>query len=168
MQRKYKDKPPRLDVIFQRFDLPVYFVTFNTNGRNPILASDGIHRAFQTYCHRALDFEISVGRYVIMPDHIHLFIGIGNRSKVSLSRWVQGLKRHLHLALLELGHEPIMRANQKLKSFWQPGFHDHLLRNDESYASKWEYVRQNPIRAGFVANPEGWPFQGEVTLIDRI
>ena len=34
-----------------------------------------------------------------------------------------------------------------------------LLRSDESLSDKWEYLRQNPVRAGLVANPEDWPFQ---------
>ena len=31
---------------------------------------------------------------------------------------------------------------------WQKSFIDHILRSDESYGNKWEYVRQNPERAG--------------------
>ena len=30
------------------------------------------------------------------------------------------------------------------------GFFDHLIRHSESYSEKWEYVRQNPVRAGLV------------------
>ena len=44
---------------------------------------------------------------------------------------------------------------------------DHVLRNDESYAQKWEYVRENPVRAGLVAEWHEWPYQGEIALIDR-
>jgi hypothetical protein len=51
---------------------------------------------------------------------------------------------------------------------WQPGFFDHLLRNDESYARKWEYVRENPVRAGLVAERDQWPHQGEIVVIDRV
>ena len=53
------------------------------------------------------------------------------------------------------------------KFLWQPGFFDHVLRNDESYARKWEYVRDNPVRAGLVAEWREWSYQGEVVLIDR-
>jgi len=38
---------------------------------------------------------------------------------------------------------------------------DHVLRGDESYGGKWEYVRENPVRAGLVATWEKWPFRGE-------
>jgi len=41
------------------------------------------------------------------------------------------------------------------------------LRNDESYTEKWSYVRENPLRAGFVKSAEDWPYQGEIALIDR-
>ncbi len=45
---------------------------------------------------------------------------------------------------------------------WQAEFFDHLLRSQESYGQKWEYVRQNPLRAGLVQNPEDWLWQGEI------
>ncbi len=51
---------------------------------------------------------------------------------------------------------------------WQPGFFDHLLRNDESYGEKWNYVRDNPVRAGLVKLAEDWPYAGEIVSIDRV
>jgi len=84
------------------------------------------------------EFNVAVGRYVIMPDHLHFFVR-GDQSFV-LGNWGKGLKR----AILEAF------PGQSKASFWQPGFFDHLLRNDESYAQKWAYVRQNPVRAGLV------------------
>jgi REP element-mobilizing transposase RayT len=52
-------------------------------------------------------------------------------------------------------------------AFWQPGFFDHILRTDESYGEKWNYVRENPVRAGLVRTAEEWPYQGEIVVIDR-
>ena len=40
------------------------------------------------------------------------------------------------------------------KPHWQEGFFDHVLRSEESYAEKWEYVRLNPVRAGLCQRPE--------------
>ena len=51
---------------------------------------------------------------------------------------------------------------------WQRGFFDHLLRSAESYGQKWNYVRENPVRAGLVAQPEDWPYAGEIIRIDRV
>jgi putative transposase len=162
-----KGKPPRLEPIFQRFDAPVYFVTFNTHGRQRILASAAVHDAFGDYCRRATEFRIGVGRYVIMPDHVHLFVCFGAGCDGTLSDWIKGLKRQLDLSLATSGAQRIRLEGQKLVSFWQPGFHDHLLRSDESYSGKWDYVFQNPVRAGLVSRAEEWPYSGEIVRIDR-
>ena len=43
----------------------------------------------------------------------------------------------------------------------------HVLRSDESYSQKWNYVRENPVRAGLVKSAADWPYQGEIVYIDR-
>ena len=45
---------------------------------------------------------------------------------------------------------------------WQKGFFDHVMRSGELYSEKWNYVRDNPVRAGLVAEADAWPFQGEI------
>ncbi|MFL6542011.1 MAG: REP-associated tyrosine transposase [Chthoniobacterales bacterium] len=168
MIRKIKGKPPRLELIFQRFDAPVYFVTFNTHRRAAILANACLHAAFVAYCTRAENFRIGVGRYVIMPDHIHLFVCLGPGCELTLSEWIRALKRYLDRTLSQQNRTLPKILSQKLASFWQPGFHDHLLRSDESYAQKWGYVFENPVRAGLVSSAEDWPFAGEIVRIDRV
>ena len=44
----------------------------------------------------------------------------------------------------------------------QEEFFDHLLRSRESYAEKWDYVRENPTRAGLLMKADDWPWQGEI------
>jgi REP element-mobilizing transposase RayT len=65
------------------------------------------------------DFNVALGRYVIMPDHLHLFVR-GDQSFV-LPTWVKGLKRAILKGC----------STKSQASFWQPGFFDHLLRSDE-------------------------------------
>ena len=83
---------------------------------------------------------------------MHLFVR-GDHSFV-LSTWISGLKRAVSVAV----------AKQRL---WQPGFFDHLLRSSESYAEKWNYVRENLVRAGLVDDAANWPYHGEIVVIDR-
>ncbi len=150
-----RGKPRRLREIFQSYDVPLYFVTFCTMDRVPCLASQEIHEAFLAYADRALAHGVAVGKYVIMPDHVHLFVRMGGAC--SLGEWVKGLKRCMEAAY-----------SGPAKRIWQPGFFDHLLRHDESYAQKWAYVVQNPIRKGLATSVDGWPFQGSVCSIDRV
>lgn len=146
------DTPRRLDQIFAIYDPPLYFVTFNTDKRRKLLANTEVNGGFVEFAHNAERREICVGRYVIMPDHIHLFV----RGSVdfSLAQWIRALKRTLSKAILAA---PL---------HWQQGFFDHLIRHSESYSEKWEYVRQNPSRAGLVANASEWPWQGEIAGLE--
>lgn len=166
MDRKIKNTPPRLPQVFQSYDPPLFLVTFNTLLRRPLLNCDRVHQAFREYSERGLSFHVTTGRYVLMPDHAHVFVRIGR--EMSLRRWESGLKRCLGNVLISNGHKPAMIPGSKLTSFWQPGFFDHLLRHNESYAQKWDYVWHNPVRAGLVSRPEQWPFQGEIHVIDRV
>jgi hypothetical protein len=51
---------------------------------------------------------------------------------------------------------------------WQQGFFDHLIRQSESYRAKWEYVSQNPMRAGLVPTADEWPWQGEIVQLAAV
>jgi putative transposase len=154
MPTEYPRRPPRLRTVFQN-QRPFYFVTFNTYKRRSILASDNIHQKWLEFTSCSPEHDAWVGRYVIMPDHVHLFVWIGER--MTLEKWIPSLKAVLGKELLRLGHD---------KPHWQEGFFDHLLRSDESYGEKWEYVRHNPVRKGLCASPEDWPYQGELTQIE--
>jgi len=165
---KRKGKPPRLERIFQKYDAPLFFVTLNTHTRPHLLASPQIHSAFVDYWRLGAEHSIVVGRYVLMPDHVHLFVRFGAAGQITLSTWIKGLKRHLDRSLSAAGHEPLEIPGQKFRSFWQPGFHDHLLRRDDSYSEKWNYVRENPVRAGLVADAQDWPYASEIVRIDRV
>jgi hypothetical protein len=41
----------------------------------------------------------------------------------------------------------------------ESGITNALLRSDEFLSEKCEYLRQNPVRAGFVEHSEDWPYQ---------
>ncbi len=151
----YGKRPPRLSRIFDHLR-PFYFVTFNTRNRTPVLATPANHEAFVTFCEKALERDIAVGRYVLMPDHIHLFV-VFPEADMTLTRWVHILKTVLGKKLAEAGI-PLPH--------WQEGFFDHLLRQSESYGQKWEYVRKNPVRAGLCETPEDWPYQGEISRVE--
>jgi putative transposase len=150
MSSRFPRRPPRLPAIFPHLR-PLFFVTFNTHQRYPLLASEPFHHAWLDFALHAPAHGAWPGRYVIMPDHVHLFVALADDTRLSV--WMQSLKSVLGKTLLGHGHA---------KPHWQEGFFDHLLRHDESYAAKWEYVRQNPVRKGLCARPEDWPYQGEV------
>ena len=147
-------RPPRLGRVFSSLD-PFYFVTFNSYRRLPWLNAPEVLAAFQTFCVQAEQHQVAVGRFVIMPDHVHLFVMMPREGR-TLSAWIKSLK-------CVLGKCADARGVPRPR--WQEGFFDHLLRSGESYAEKWNYVRMNPVRAGLCVEPEAWPYQGEIMPI---
>jgi putative transposase len=154
--RQFPRRPPRLRNV-NTGNGPVYLVTFCTHRRKSWLAQGKVHVAFVEFATRAeLDFNIAVGRYVIMPDHIHLFVT--SSIDFDLARWVGALKQNLARAASQRGSDG---------QIWQEGFFDHLLRNEEGKSQKWDYVFENPARAGLVVRSEDWPYQGQIVPIDH-
>ncbi len=81
---------------------------------------------------------ISVDRYVIMPNHIHLLLQIHTDSSgrpmvaPTVSTVVQQMKGKISK---EIG-----------RGIWQKGFYDHVIRGDKDYQEVWEYIEGNPSR----------------------
>jgi putative transposase len=92
---------------------------------------------------------------MVMPDHIHFFCAPAEHVPASLRPWMKFWK----------SHAARFWANPHDAPVWQREFWDTQLRRDESYAAKWEYVAQNPVRAGLVTRSEDWPYQGELNVL---
>ena len=74
-----------------------------------------------------------------MPDHIHLLICIGGgngRPQVAptLSRIMQQFKG--------------VTTKRCGRPLWQKGFYDHVIRDDNDFLTKWNYIDTNPARRG--------------------
>ena len=84
-------RPPRVSWVR---GTPVFFVTFCTYRRRSILATKNVHDSFVAFGLRAAQsHNIAVGRHVIMPDHIHLFV-CGDLH-FHLGKWIKALKQPL-------------------------------------------------------------------------
>ena len=154
--RRFVGKSRRLAQVFQNYANPIYFVTAVSAKRQAWLADDAIHAALLTYGTDNARHGRAIGRYVIMPDHLHFFVRLMPEAKLGV--FVKLLKQALTKTARGAGNEE--------SHLWQPGFFDHLVRHSESYAEKWQYVLQNPVRAGLVSRAEEWPYQGEIVRLD--
>jgi len=146
----FKPRLRRLDWLYTQ--CPIYYLTLCTQNRRRSLANAAIHQEFTIFAERATDFHVLVGLYMIMPDHIHLFAAFSPQSP-DLWKWVKALRGDL---------SRLLREDEGEGTHWEKDFFDHVMRSEESYWEKMEYVRQNPVRAGLVPRPEDWPYQGEI------
>jgi REP element-mobilizing transposase RayT len=145
-----KQRLRRLEIVF--VGSPIYFVTTCTQNRRNILATSAIHETFLHFGKEGPLYGAWIVAYVIMPDHFHLFVATDGE-QISISAWMKSLKNTISKTL---------RATGVAQPHWQKTFFDHLLRSSESYSEKWNYVRENPARAGLIAKAEEWPYAGEI------
>ena len=136
---------------------PVCFLTICAADRRQILHRPGVACVLIQALYDAPRVHgWKVGRFVIMPDHVHFFCLAVSDGK-DLAAFVRDWKRWTARKIAEttLISSPI----------WQREFFDHVLRSSGSYAAKWNYVRENPVRAGLVADADDWPHQGECAAL---
>lgn len=86
--------------------------------------------------------------WVLMPDHMHALIELGQER--TLSALMQRVKAVSALA--------VQRSGGISGQFWMPGFHDRALRAEESVREAAAYILHNPVRAGLVAAPREYPY----------
>ena len=126
----------------------IIFVTICIKPRGMLINNNTFHDTFISESNDADQWV--VGRYVIMPDHIHLFCSPATRETCSVKRWATYLKKQ------------ITRGYPHRDWKWQSDCWDTQMRSREHYEQKWQYIRDNPVRAGLVSDPDDWPWQGQI------
>jgi putative transposase len=139
---------PAQGVLYISGQPTIVFVTVSTINRRPWLA-DSKHHETLIDIWRDDATAWLVGRYVLMPDHMHFFAGLANE-KFKFETWMRYWKRRF------------CQVSGLPPGSLQSGEWDTRMRGPRVYAAKWEYVRNNPVRHGLVERAEDWPYAGEV------
>jgi putative transposase len=121
-------------------------VTVCTKTRKHWLVNAVVHDLLRTVWMNAIAW--AVGRYTIMPDHIHLFAG--EHGSIPLDNWVRYWKSQFSKRHGNPNHR------------WQTDHWDRRMRSAAEYEDTWNYVFWNPVRAGLVESPNQWPWSGEL------
>jgi REP element-mobilizing transposase RayT len=106
---------------------------------------------------------------VVMPDHVHLLL----TPLQDENGWPYGLPLILKL-IKGISARNINRLQSRSGPVWQEESFDHVLRTNESFEEKLEYIRQNPVRRGLAKQPEDYPWLwtesvcGADTLVRRL
>src|ERR1700722_18197821 len=129
------------------------FLTACVDKRRPLLARLEIVRLLLD-CWKLADHWL-VGRWGIMPDHLHLFCAPVTSPAGSVKKWTRYWRSEVTRRWPYPDEKPI----------WQRDFFDRQLRTGESYSQKWRDVWENPLREGLVKRPKDWPYQGEMNIL---
>ncbi len=134
-----------------RASLPhqIYIVTVVAKLREKIFSQhDSASVAARCFYDKTIANHADTLAFVVMPDHIHWLLQLGESS--TLSETVRIYKAKVSVLLGQ-------RA-------WQPGFHDHAVRAEEDLANVARYIVANPLRAGLCDKIGDYPYWNAIWL----
>jgi len=134
---------------FLTFTVERWYYLFDRFNRWQILA-DSLR-----YCQEHKGLELN--GYVFMLNHLHLIV-----TSPDVAGLVRDFKRFTSKQLktnIEL-HEPRVLSlfvdNKGVYRFWQNANAPKKIENPSFYLQKLKYIHENPVRKGYVAQPEHW------------
>ena len=158
--------PVRKPLRLREFDYSTpgaYFITFCTYDRRNTLSRivGAIHESPEsclTACGVIVDevirsisdhLPVTIDRYVIMPNHVHLIVMI---SEEDVRRAIRESPLQGRSIVSKLVGYIKMNASKAIRqqygdvTVWQRGYHDHVIRNQADYEMIAKYIHENPFR----------------------
>ncbi|MES2489740.1 MAG: transposase [Pseudomonadota bacterium] len=141
----------------RRASLPqhIYNITVVTLERKPWFHNfDAAAKVSACFSQQALLGNSTMMAWVLMPDHAHWLIQLGEHDELSL------VVSRLKAASARAANQALSRKGQ----LWQRSYHDHALRDDEDLKTVARYIVGNPVRAGLVEHVGQYPYWNAVWL----
>ncbi len=134
-----------------------YFVTLCVKDRKPVLSSIHVGRGALTPPRVALTPageitkqhietinrvypSVTVDRYVIMPNHVHLLLTLNDPGD---SGGMRASRPTLHTIIRSL---KTMVTRKLGRSIWQTSFYDRIIRDEKDFLNVCRYIDENPAK----------------------
>ena len=129
-------------------DARTFYVTSSTFGKKFFLQSE---RAAQLFLQVLYEYrrqgKFRLHEFVVMPSHFHLLLTVD--AEISIEQAVQFIKGGF---AFRAGRELGFRS-----AIWQRGFSEVRVSNSQMAEQISEYIRNNPVVAGIVAEASEYP-----------
>ncbi len=150
-------------------DSAIYYMTFSVVDWLPVFVSEAACRIITdslNYCHQHKGLRTNA--YVIMPTHIHgiffykAFDPKALEGTLTDFRKFAGRKlsdycdRHMPACFSKVLREA--SPDDRERRFWQPSRHPIQIENEPFWATKLNYLHNNPCRKGLVKRQEHWRY----------
>ncbi|MBZ5558292.1 MAG: transposase [Acidobacteriia bacterium] len=142
-------RPPRLPQT-EYLGIRRILLTMCTFDRLPYFTSpSAVEATHGELLRTAAAYDVEVIAYCFMPDHLHaLFHGAGAATH---------LEKCAAMFRQRSGHAHRRHSRMRL---WQEGYHDRILRDEESTFDVVSYIVGNPVRAGLCSDVRLYPYAG--------
>jgi REP element-mobilizing transposase RayT len=146
-QAFYRRQLPHLQV-----DDRQHFVTFCTDHR--WILPERVRSIVLNCCvhNNGKKFDLRVA--VVMPDHVHMiFTPLVDREAMEVCSLAEIMD-----AIKGASAHKVNKALGRKGRVWQPESFDHVVRSSEGLDAKIQYLLENPVRRGLVAEWADYPW----------
>lgn len=153
-------KPVRARIRRAYVDEGLYFITAVTRNRRRIFAAnEEIERLRETMRRVKELHPFTMRAFAFLYDHFHLLIRIG--ATTDISKVMHSIKWNY-----TLNYKTARGVNGRV-TLWQPGFWDHVIRNERDYKNHLDYIHYNPVKHEIVSRPEDHPHSSYMEYVRR-
>jgi REP element-mobilizing transposase RayT len=104
--------------------------------------------------------------YVVLEHHIHfvasgedLATQVGDFKSYTARRTIDYLcERRVRILLDGLKYHKARHKTDREFQLWQEGSHPKIIESEEMLRQKLEYIHTNPVKRGYVDEPEHWRY----------
>jgi len=90
---------------------------------------------------------------VVLPDHVHALA----QPLLQPEDGTYNLSEVLH-SVKRFSARKINQGRGVQGSLWQDECFDRIVRDDAEFLEKWQYIRNNPVKAALAIIPEEYPW----------
>ncbi|MBK9098384.1 MAG: transposase [bacterium] len=145
-----------------------YFVTTTVVKFTPIFTNNHFcDILISNIKHYREKYKYIVLGYVIMPSHFH-WILIVTTKYGTISDIMRDIKKFTawqifdtlneSSELLKIFHESAEGLKDQTKKLWMPRFDDEVIRSQQMFWAKLNYIHNNPVKAGLVSRAEDYKY----------
>ena len=115
------------------------------------------------------DMNLQLGEFVVMPNHVHFILIIGDHEFNTVDNGIARRDTMLRVSAISTNFTPQNQFGPQRKNVasivrgiksavtiaarkinpafaWQPGFHEHIIRNNHQFQRITQYIRNNPAK----------------------
>lgn len=115
-----------------------------------------------------LQENLRINAYIVMPHHLHMIVFDAELNNNRLQQTLINFRKDTGHQLAEYAdaHQPIALAaaiydrgtHDRVRQVWQPNWHVEALPGKEAWQKRMDELHMNPVRKGFVFEPEHWRY----------
>lgn len=150
----------------------IYFITATVVGWADVFTRNVYrHILLDSFRYCQQQQGLNIHAWVLMPNHYHLICSC--KEEYDLGRTIRNSKSYTALKMIDAlinnvqesrrewllplfeKHGALQKSSYRYQ-FWQHENHPILLDDGTMYNQRLNYLHQNPVRAGFVSEPQYW------------